>query len=170
MERLTSDYMKENGVIMYELKNGIVNQKLIDALAEYELLGLTPEEIKKRLLNEEELAYICASMSLLQEYLDKKHSGRLFEMPCKIGDTIWFADTECKGCECLEYEDNCDISCEKLKKPIIKNSVIKEIKIKGNGFDSIQDTDGNVFLLTDINKKFFIGENAKEVLERSLYE
>lgn len=178
MERLTAEYTNKNGVVMHERKDGVKNQQLIDKVAEYELLGYTPEQIRQRLLNEEDLAYICAAMSLLQEYLDKKHSGCLYELPCKIGDTVWFIDTECESFDCMEYGDHCHIYCDKHKKPAIKSTVIKQFRIKGNKFDSMTDTDAvcssyeHTFYFTDIGKKVFVGENAekeaKEALERIL--
>lgn len=93
-----------------------------DRLAEYEDIGLLPEQIKEidRLYTEKceelakiqkehlsgmELVQIYAELRKLKEYKKLDEQGRLLKLPCKVGDTYFEIETafwrdreKCKRC------------------------------------------------------------------------
>lgn len=75
-ERLTK--RDENGNAYYDWgclnRNHWVLGRHVNRLAEYEDSGLSPDEV--------------------QEFAKAKAEGRLVELPCKIGDEVWFLEKQ----------------------------------------------------------------------------
>lgn len=72
--------------------------KLIERLAAYEDTGLTPEEIKVP-FTEDTMINLAAQPlgvepSRLRELAEADRNHQIVIRPCKIGDTVWAADTE----------------------------------------------------------------------------
>lgn len=80
-----------------------------DRLAEYEDIGLTPEQLKevdrlyaekckelaeseKRSFSGIEMVKIWANLKKFKEYQKLEKQGKLLKLPCAVGDTIWDND------------------------------------------------------------------------------
>lgn len=93
MERLTNK--READAQRKEYKNRIGNgyprnipEERFLRLAAYEDTGLTPEQV-------EELAHDTTGPlhRKIGEWIEAEAAGRLEVLPCKVGDTLWAADT-----------------------------------------------------------------------------
>ena len=69
--------------------------KLIERLAAYEATGLTPEEIKAPFTEDTMINLEAQAMgvepSRLRELAEADKDRRLVMLPCKVGDTVYFA-------------------------------------------------------------------------------
>ena len=90
-----------------------------------------------------------------------------------VGQTIYFFGSQCHKWDCHEWNERCDIGCEKLKTPEIRNIIVTEMLFRqvktiqneikqyvliGNG-----ETKFNV---NDLNTDFFTSESdAKAYLD-----
>ena len=92
MERLTY-WNEEYGCWSYHCGSG----EAATRLAAYEETGLTPEEvlpkdkadeIALKLMQLADLENFC-SYTRLRELAEADKDGRLVELPCKVGDTVW---------------------------------------------------------------------------------
>ena len=67
--------------------------KLIERLAAYEDIGLTPEEIKAPLTEDTMINLAAKALgvepSRLRELAEADKDGRVVVLPCKVGDTVW---------------------------------------------------------------------------------
>ena len=75
--------------------NGCIVPKLYARLAAYEDIGMTPEEIKAP-FTEDTMINLAAKVlgvepSSLRELAEADKDGRLVVLPCKVGDTVYFA-------------------------------------------------------------------------------
>lgn len=72
--------------------------KLIERLAAYEDTGLTPEEIKVPFTEDTMIKLAAQPLgvepSRLRELAEADRNHQIVIRPCKIGDTVWAADTE----------------------------------------------------------------------------
>lgn len=99
MERLTNSGTRE-------AKNDVTIREILNKLAEYEDIGLSPEQIKEvdRLYAEKckeltelqkgylsglELAQIWAELEKLKEYRHLEEQGKLLKLTCAVGDTVY---------------------------------------------------------------------------------
>ena len=82
-----------------------------------------------------------------------------------IGQTIYFFGSHCDKWNCDEWNERCDIGCEKLKTPKIKHITICEMKFKQ--ITTAQNTikkrifignDEISFNVNDLNENFFLSE------------
>lgn len=94
MERLTNSGTRE-------AKNDVTIREVLNKLAEYEDIGLSPEQIKELTelhrghlsgLSGLELAQIWAELEKLKEYRHLEEQGKLLRLPCTVGDTVWDND------------------------------------------------------------------------------
>ena len=85
---------RENCCSVYLCRNA-----LIEKLAAYEDMGLSPEEIK-------------LNMDGLDEYHKAEAEGRLMILPCKVGDMVYALERFCDG-----NRGDCDswLRCEECK-------------------------------------------------------
>ena len=69
--------------------------KLIERLAAYEDIGLTPEEIKAPFTEDTMINLAAQALgvehSRLRELAEADKDGRVVVLPCKVGDTVYFA-------------------------------------------------------------------------------
>lgn len=92
MERLTE--RSENGTAVYKTPSSELvkwnnnRHKVLQKLADYEDLGLTPEQIR-----EMDRAY-SEQAKELGEYKDAEKQGKLLKLPCAVGDRIYRIDTD----------------------------------------------------------------------------
>lgn len=91
-------YCKRGGHDKGGCTNGCIVPKLYARLAAYEDTGLTPEEIKApftedTMINLEAQA-LGVEPSRLRELAEADRNHQIVIRPCKIGDTVWAADTE----------------------------------------------------------------------------
>ena len=67
--------------------------KLIERLAAYEDIGLTPEEIKAPFTEDTMINLAAQALgvehSRLRELAEADKDGRYVVLPCKVGDTVW---------------------------------------------------------------------------------
>ena len=67
--------------------------KLIERLAAYEDIGLTPEEIKAPFTEDAMINLAAQALgvepSSLRELAEADKDGRVVVLPCKVGDTVW---------------------------------------------------------------------------------
>lgn len=67
--------------------------KLIERLAAYEDIGMTPEEIKAPFTEDTMINLEAQAMgvepSRLREIAEADKDGRVVVLPCKVGDTVW---------------------------------------------------------------------------------
>ena len=67
--------------------------KLIERLAAYEDIGLTPEEIKAPFTEDTMINLAAQALgvepSRLREIAEADKDGRVVVLPCKVGDTVW---------------------------------------------------------------------------------
>lgn len=115
MDRLTQ--RNEDGAARYPLPEGyeppypVVTQEAVDRLAAYEDTGLEPEKLKqlvdairkhkvvfltedrlmKKMLIKVDGDWTDFTITELQDFLRAKREGRLVVLPCKVGDTVYFA-------------------------------------------------------------------------------
>ena len=96
MERLT--YFKD-GYWRVNFSGVQYQADFVDRLAAYEDTGLTPEEvlpkdkadeIALKLMRLDDLESIC-SYTRLRELAEADKDGRVVMLPCKVGDTVYFA-------------------------------------------------------------------------------
>lgn len=144
------------------------NGGLIDRLAEYEDIGLTPEQIREidRLYAEKckelaecnksyltglELANITVALKKLREYEDMEKKSKLIKLPCAVGDTVYRVSPNCI------YIDPCQITgfakCDSVK------SICYTVYIDPDEED--------IILLSDFGKTVFLtSEEAEAALEK----
>ena len=69
--------------------------EVCDRLAAYEDIGLTPEEIKAPFTEDTMINLAAQAMGMeadsLRELADADKDGRVVVLPCKVGDTVYFA-------------------------------------------------------------------------------
>ena len=67
--------------------------KLIERLAAYEDIGLTPEEIKAPFTEDTMINLAAQALGVeprrLRELAEADKDGRCVVLPCKVGDTVW---------------------------------------------------------------------------------
>lgn len=68
-------------------------QRCVEQLADYEDMKLTPEKIDMDHEAAEQLRHLCRGCDLdrLEELAEADRAGRLVVLPCKVGDTVYFA-------------------------------------------------------------------------------
>ena len=68
-------------------------QRCVEQLADYEDTKLTPEEIDMDHEAAEQLRHLCRNCDLdrLEKLAEADRVGRLVVLPCKVGDTVYFA-------------------------------------------------------------------------------
>ena len=90
MERLT--YRDKDGFPMMKKRGGF-KQGGIERLAAYEDTRLEPEEIDMDHEAAEQLRQLCRNCDLdrLEKLAEADKDGRLVVLPCKVGDTVYFA-------------------------------------------------------------------------------
>ena len=136
---------------------------IIDALnrlAEYEDIGLEPEEI----LSGKELAEVACALISLKEYkslgtidhirelLKAEKDGRLVVPPCKVGDTVWI-----KG-------DKFPAEIEEIR--ITDDGIYFAYVEYDRGYEETEVWDNDEFALSDIGKTVFLTrEEAEKALE-----
>lgn len=107
-------------------------------------------------------------MDILKSYKNE------INLPCSIGDTVYYIGTECTYPDCPDEWDWCFRHCDKVKKLKIKEMVVKQFRIKGDDKrNSITDTDSTCsstehsFYFSDIGIKVFLTKKeAEKELER----
>lgn len=113
---------------------------------------------------DENLAIICAALQALPEilkYKDLEERGLLQQLPCKIGDELFYIGSECDEDECEDYDDYCYRSCVKCVTPKVKSFVVKQFKIKKGSIAMINCDE--IFYADEIGTKvFFTKEEAEE--------
>ena len=93
-----------------------------------------------------------------------------------VGKTIYYIGNQCDKWSCDEYDERCDIGCQKLKTPIIKSLVICNVYFKQVDFpdNTIKNyvilSDGHIdevcLSIDDLGKSVFLSESdAKLYLE-----
>ena len=92
MERLT--YFKD-GYWRVNFSGVQYQADFVDRLAAYEDTGLTPEEIKAPFTEDTMINMAAQALgvepSSLRELAEADKDGRLVVLPCKVGDTVYFA-------------------------------------------------------------------------------
>lgn len=68
---------------------------IYDRLAEYEDTGRSPEEIEQFTLDPMQGVEIASLLNELQSYRKKQNQGLLYELPCRIGDTVYRICPKC---------------------------------------------------------------------------
>lgn len=97
MERLTQRLRTEEVLMASEYEEKYTEQEWIsvlqDRLAAYEETWLTPEEIDMDHEAAETLRRLCQNCDLdrLEKLAEAERAGRLVVLPCKVGDTVYFA-------------------------------------------------------------------------------
>lgn len=87
-QKCEADWTGKHGKPMADCTALYCRNRLKDRLAEYEDTGLTPEQV-------EELAHDTTGPlhRKIGEWIEAEAAGRLVVLPCKVGDTLWAADT-----------------------------------------------------------------------------
>lgn len=92
MERLT--YFKD-GYWRVNFSGVQYQADFVDRLAAYEDTGLTPEEIKAPFTEDTMINLAAQALgvepSRLRELAEADKAGRVVVLPCKVGDTVYFA-------------------------------------------------------------------------------
>lgn len=97
MERLTQRLRTGEVLMASEYEEKYTEQEWIsvlqDRLAAYEETWLTPEEIDMDHEAAETLRQLCRNCDLdrLEKLAEADRDGRLAVLPCKVGDTVYFA-------------------------------------------------------------------------------
>ena len=97
-EKCKADWTGKHGKPMADCTALYCRNRLLDRLVAYEDTGLTPEEIKApftedTLINLAALA-LGVEADRLRELAEADRNHQIVIRPCKIGDTVWAADTE----------------------------------------------------------------------------
>jgi hypothetical protein len=159
MNRLTS----EDGQL-YACGNGLCSEEGIECtnchyaneaflkLAEYENVGLQPE-------------HIDSIIEQLLGYLDAEQAGLLIELPCKVGDTVYFITKEFDIVKGISREWS-----RSLQRKVIDEYIVTEIR--GNKYNplwymaSSERCVHRDFHPTEIGKTVFLTrEEAEKALE-----
>lgn len=76
-----------------KIRDCLFDNTVCERLAAYEDTGLTPEEIDMDHEAAETLRQLCRGCDLdrLEELVEADKDGRLVVLPCKVGDTVYFA-------------------------------------------------------------------------------
>ena len=97
MKRLTQRLRTGEVLMASEYEEKYTEQEWIsvlqDRLADYEDTGLTPEEIDMDHEAAEQLRQLCRNCDLdrLEKLAEADKDGRVVVLPCKVGDTVYFA-------------------------------------------------------------------------------
>ena len=97
MERLTQRLKTGEVLMASEYEEKYTEQEWIsvlqDRLADYEDTRLEPEKIDMDHEAAEQLRHLCRGCDLdrLEELAEADKDGRLVVLPCKVGDTVYFA-------------------------------------------------------------------------------
>lgn len=94
MKRLTKqEYIDKPSSIRHEYLPSYIG--IYGKLAEYENVGLTPEEIHKLIKYKELMLADMATLgTVLNEYIEAEEQGLLLRLPCKVGDTVYIPETD----------------------------------------------------------------------------
>ena len=117
-------------------------------------------------------SHILSNRIMKLELEEKSQKGFLIELPCKIGDTVYFISSECDIYECEDYDDYCYRGCKKRQNLCIKNMVVNQFRIRDRNIaitdcDTIASTYEHSFSLNEFGKKVFLTrEEAEEKLEK----
>lgn len=86
-----------------------------------------------------------------------------------IGQTIYFFGSHCDKWNCNEWDERCDIGCEKLITPKIKHITINQMSFKQFTTNKNElknkvyiGNDDLRFDVNDLNKEFFLSENEAQ--------
>lgn len=121
-----------------------------DRLAEYEDIGLSPEQIKEvdRLYTEK--CKELAELKKLKEYRHLEEEGKLLKLPCAVGDTVWYIS------EKTEKQGRKNIKVSFVEKGTVDNiivgcAMVPQINVCNDEniwttFDSVEDFGKTVFL------------------------
>ena len=127
----------------------------IDKLAEFEDAIesgdlLTKEEHLKRCLEHREQAKVDA-------FAELNHSGKFVELPCKVGDTIYYIEYFCKYKGCTSEEQQFCCGCKEMLERERNNEkyVIRKKKFALND-------------LSSIGKKYFMTKSQAEAKLKEL--
>ena len=92
MERLT--YFKD-GYWRVNFSGVQYQADFVDRLAAYEDIGMTPEEIKAQFTEDTMINMAAQALGVdigrLRELAEADKDGRVVVLPCKVGDTVYFA-------------------------------------------------------------------------------
>lgn len=101
MKRLTEKYRGDSRYYMacaetcgsdMDCMDCPIHDHLVDRLASYEDMGLTPENCAEYKKFEDEIIASGKTFGRLIELLNADKAGRLVALPCKVGDTIYHID------------------------------------------------------------------------------
>ena len=93
-QKCEADWTGKHGNPMVDCTALYCRNRLKDRLAAYEDTGLTPREVKS--MQEEhfsglEMAKLHSALMELKKYQEADKDGRVVVLPCKAGDTVYFA-------------------------------------------------------------------------------
>lgn len=72
--------------------------RLVERLAAYEDMGLTPEQCENaKVIIESAFSNDTSKAERIRELLKADRDGRLVVLPCKVGDTVYFRTYDCNG-------------------------------------------------------------------------
>lgn len=139
MERLTE--RSENGTAVYKTPSSELvkwnnnRHKVLQKLADYEDLGLTPEQIR-----EMDRAY-SEQAKELREYKASEKKGLLLKLPCKVGDILY----QPTGDVVSEFVVGC-IEVSTFNNLFLHTKLVKGVIVSGEIFS--QDEIGKTVFLT----------------------
>ena len=97
---------------------------------------------------------VIEKLKCLAELEDKIEQGTLIELPCKVGDTVYFAVDN--GWDCAEIDEI----------HIFKNDIVFEWVQYDRGYELTELWDSGDFSIRDIGKTVFLTrEEAEKALE-----
>ena len=114
-----------------------------------------------------------AEADKLAHYEDLEEHGRLIELPCAVGDTVWFIGRKCVTCN----EDDCygcphNRNGERKNEKFLYITTIKQFEITKNAVymidtDTVWSSTENSFNIDEIGRTVFL---TKEEAEAKLKE
>ena len=110
----------------------------------------------------------------LQKYKELEEQGRLIDLPCAVGDTVWFIGRKCVTCD----EDDCygcphNRNGERKNEKFLYITTIKQFEITKNAVymidtDTVWSSTENSFNIDEIGKTVFLTKEAAEAKLKEL--
>lgn len=152
-------------------------QEVLEKLAAYEDIGLTPEQLKevdrlyaekckelaeseKRSFSGIEMVKIWANLKKFKEYQKLEEQGKLLKMPCAVGDTVYVIPSE------ANYKLNIINGYSENNR--IYEQIVNRIEISGTGY-LLASCDGMASVIDTFYKKtWFLTREAAEAALKEL--
>ena len=133
---------------------------ICERLAAYEDLEITPEQVR-----EIDKAYteLCAELG---KYKKLEEQGLLLQLPCALGDTVWFIGSKCDRCK----EDECygcpyNLNGDKRNERFLYEMTVEQFRVRNSAIylvdtDAIFASSEISFNVNRIGKTVFLSKEA----------